>query len=151
MHAVNLQWPYFFQFTLIWLNIKPHVQYRLVLEFDKVWNIVRVHACMHVLTASMLAMFVHVPFFILCWSLVCLDIPNYTPLPQQAKLIIHAAYGSQRHLAGFMELGLQSDQIYIHGNRRASKNPSVSNCQVSVCVGYSIILGGCNRERVDWW
>ena len=69
------------------------------------------------------------------------------PLPQQAKLIIHVAYGSQRHLAGFMELGLQSDQIYIHGNRRASKNPSVSNCQVSVCVGYSIRF---NRERVDW-
>lgn len=45
----------------------------------------------------------------------------------QNKMIIHAAYGSQRHLAVYMELGLQPDQIFIHGKKL--KKP-LQDCQV---------------------
>jgi len=42
-------------------------------------------------------------------------------------MIIHAAYGSQRHLAVYMELGLQPDQIFIHGKKL--RKP-LQDCQV---------------------
>ena len=60
----------------------------------------------------------------------------------QAKLIIHIAYGSQRHLAGFRELGLQSDQIYIHGSKRASRSSSSASCQVRGSVGVPVLCVG---------
>lgn len=47
----------------------------------------------------------------------------------QAKMIIHAAYGSQRHLGMYKELGLQPDQIYIHG-KKARKHSGSQDCQV---------------------
>lgn len=50
----------------------------------------------------------------------------------QAKLIIHVAYGSQRHLAGFKDLGLQPDQIFIHGSKRTSRSSHC--CQVRESV-----------------
>ncbi len=49
--------------------------------------------------------------------------------PLQAKMIIHTAYGSQRHLGVYMELGLQPDQIYIHG-KKTRKHLGIQECQV---------------------
>lgn len=46
----------------------------------------------------------------------------------QAKMIIHAAYGSQRHLGVYMELGLQPDQIYIINKKHRSASKKL--CQV---------------------
>jgi len=48
-------------------------------------------------------------------------------LIKENKMIIHAAYGSQRHLAVYMELGLQPDQIFIHGKKL--RKP-LQDCQV---------------------
>ena len=52
----------------------------------------------------------------------------------QAKIIIHSGYGSSRHLTVFKELGLQSDQIYIHGRKSRARKPS-GDCQVRVGGG----------------
>lgn len=67
----------------------------------------------------------------------------------QAKLIIRAAYGSQRHLAGFRELGLQPDQVYIHGNRRSSKNLTSPNCQASACM--PVCAWVCEICTLQFW
>ena len=52
----------------------------------------------------------------------------FCTLPIQAKMIIHAAYGSQRHLSVYMELGLQPDQIYIISRKQRSTSKRL--CQV---------------------
>lgn len=39
----------------------------------------------------------------------------------QVKIILSAAYGSQRHLPVYRELGLQSDQIFIFGKGGSKK------------------------------
>lgn len=70
-------------------------------------------------------------------------------LIKEAKLIIHVAYGSQRHLAGFKELGLQSDQIYIHGSRRASRNYSSACCQY-LLDGFATHLSGLNPRQASY-
>lgn len=43
-------------------------------------------------------------------------------------MIIHAAYGSQRHLSVYIELGLQPDQIYIISRKHRSTPKRL--CQV---------------------
>lgn len=50
----------------------------------------------------------------------------------QAKVIIQAAYGSQRHLGVYTELGLQKDQIYILSRKTSKKEPD--NCQVRLVI-----------------
>ena len=59
-------------------------------------------------------------------------------------MIIHTAYGSQRHLGSYKELGLQSDQIYIHGRKSRKHSGSHQDCQVG-----NDILGwaGVNEVR----
>ena len=57
---------------------------------------------------------------------------SYPPLSlslSQAKMIIQAAYGSQRHLAVYTELLLQRDQIYILYKKTNRKE--AEDCQVS--------------------
>ena len=51
-------------------------------------------------------------------QLICVPLPL-----TQTKVIIQAAYGSQRHLSVYKELGMQKDQIFIHGKRNM-KRPS---------------------------
>ena len=62
----------------------------------------------------------------------------------QAKVIIQAAYGSQRHLGVYTELGLQRDQIYIL-SRKTSKKVS-TNCQVG---GLSLCLSNLLNQYLD--
>lgn len=59
-------------------------------------------------------------------------------LIKEAKMIIHTAYGSQRHLAVYKELGLQPDQIFIHG-KKPSKKP-MQDCQF-LTEGFGSHLG----------
>ena len=42
----------------------------------------------------------------------------------QGKVIFRAAYGSQRHLSLYKELGLQPDQVFIHGRGGRPKKSS---------------------------
>ena len=50
----------------------------------------------------------------------------------QARVILYTAYGSHRHLGVYRELGLQPDQIFIHGKAsgRKSRGKQDENCQV---------------------
>ena len=40
----------------------------------------------------------------------------------QARVILCGAYGSVRHLSVYKELGLQPDQIYLHGNNKKASS-----------------------------
>ena len=52
-------------------------------------------------------------------------------------MILCGAYGSIRHLSVYKELGLQPDQIYLHGNSKKSSGSTgkgKSEYQVMECV-----------------
>ena len=52
-------------------------------------------------------------------------------------MILCGAYGSVRHLSVYKELGLQPDQIYLHGNSKKSSGSTgkgKSEYQVIECV-----------------
>jgi len=59
-------------------------------------------------------------------------------------MIICAAYGSQRHLGVYKELGLQPDQIFIHGKKL--KKP-LQDCQVGRKCKYAHTSHvGCHHD-----
>ena len=53
-------------------------------------------------------------------------------------MIIQAAYGSQRHLSVYTELGLQRDQIYILSKKSSKRMPE--NCQVGDRAGREFVI-----------
>ena len=61
----------------------------------------------------------------------CLPVCVY--VAAQAKVIIQAAYGSQRHLGVYTELGLQRDQIYILSRKTSKKVPTSYQVGLPLC------------------
>ena len=64
---------------------------------------------------------------IVCVACVCVYVAA------QAKVIIQAAYGSQRHLGVYTELGLQRDQIYILSRKTSKKVPTSYQVGLPLC------------------